>query len=44
MHLKRFKQKGTMRKEKNESTVEFPMELNIKDYLVDPTPMSSYIK
>lgn len=32
-----------MRKEKNDSKVDFPMELNMKDYLVDPLPMSSYI-
>lgn len=33
-----------MRKEKNDSKVEFPMELNMKDYLIDPLPMSSYIE
>ncbi len=42
LHLKRFKQKGTFRKEKNESKVIFPMSFDFSPYLIDPTPMDSY--
>ena len=43
LHLKRFKNKGTYRKEKNETNVQFPLMLNMTKYLIDPKPMSSYI-
>ncbi len=42
LHLKRFKQKGIIRKEKNETQVNFPSTLNMREYLINPLPMSSY--
>lgn len=42
LHLKRFKQKGLLRKEKNESNVVFPQVLDMNPYLIDSQPMSSY--
>ena len=42
LHLKRFKQKGTFRKEKNESNVIFPQHLDMTPYLIDSQPMTSY--
>lgn len=42
LHLKRFKSKGILRKEKNETNVKFPLSIDIKNYVIDPTPMSSY--
>lgn len=42
LHLKRFKQKGMLRKEKNESNVIFPQVLDMNPYLIDSDPMSSY--
>ena len=44
LHLKRFKQKGMIRKEKNESKVIFPTVLDMKPHLLDPRPISSYIE
>jgi ubiquitin C-terminal hydrolase len=44
LHLKRFKQKGLIKKEKNESKVIFPTVLDMKPYLIDPRPISSYIE
>ena len=43
LHLKRFKSKGIIRKEKNEANVQFPQNLDMGKYIIDPTPMSSYI-
>ena len=43
LHLKRFKQKGMYRKEKNESKVLFPIVLDMKPFLIDPHPFSSYL-
>lgn len=43
LHLKRFKSKGILRKEKNETNVKFPSILDITDYVIDATPMSTYI-
>ena len=42
LHLKRFKSKGLIRKEKNETNVKFPMTLDISKYVIDATPMSTY--
>jgi ubiquitin carboxyl-terminal hydrolase 4/11 len=42
LHLKRFKNKGTYRKEKNESRVLFPETLDMAPYLIDQSPLSSY--
>jgi hypothetical protein len=36
LHLKRFKNKGTYRKEKNEKNVVFPHILNMKKYVINP--------
>lgn len=44
LHLKRFKQKGILRKEKNETKVNFPPVLDMSPYLQDPLPMTSYQK
>lgn len=44
LHLKRFKNKGTWRKEKNETNVKFPLVLNMSQYVIDTRPMSSYIE
>lgn len=44
LHLKRFKQKGLIRKEKNESKVNFPGVLDMKQYVINPLPMSDYAK
>lgn len=44
LHLKRFKQKGLIKKEKNESKVIFPTVLDMKPYLLDHRPISSYIE
>lgn len=43
LHLKRFKNRGVYRKEKNEANIEFPHDLDIRKYVVDPHPISSYI-
>lgn len=43
LHLKRFKQKNSFRKEKNESKVNFPTTLDLKPFVIDKTPISSYI-
>ena len=43
LHLKRFKQKNSYRKEKNESKVLFPLTLDMKPYLHDDTPMFNYL-
>ena len=42
LHLKRFKQKGSYRKEKNESKVIFPSSMDFSPYIADPLPMASY--
>lgn len=42
LHLKRFKQRGGYRKEKNETKVQFPMILDITQHVGDPCPMESY--
>ena len=42
LHLKRFKQKGIIRKEKNETKVNFPTTLNMKPYVINPLPISHY--
>lgn len=44
LHFKRFKQKGIIRKEKNETKVDFPPVLNLKDYVINPDPISDYAK
>jgi ubiquitin C-terminal hydrolase len=43
LHLKRFKNKGTFRGEKNTRKVFIPLELNLQGNCVDPTPMSTYV-
>lgn len=42
LHLKRFKNKGSYRKEKNETRVHFPETLDMTPFLIDPSPLSSY--
>ena len=42
LHLKRFKQKGVIRKEKNETKVNFPPVLDLKPYVINPDPISCY--
>ena len=42
LHFKRFKQKGIIRKEKNEKKVDFPPVLDLKGYVINPEPISSY--
>ena len=42
LHLKRFKQKGIIRKEKNETKVNFPSILDMKEYLINTLPISGY--
>lgn len=42
LHLKRFKQKGIIRKEKNETKVNFPPTLDMKPFLINPSPISAY--
>lgn len=44
LHLKRFKSKGIVRKEKNEANVLFPLNLDLGKYVIDPKPMSTYIE
>jgi ubiquitin carboxyl-terminal hydrolase 4/11 len=42
LHLKRFKQKGLIRKEKNETKVNFPPLLDMSPYVIDPRPIAAY--
>lgn len=42
LHLKRFKQKGLIRKEKNETKVNFPGTLDMTKYVINPLPISDY--
>ena len=42
LHFKRFKQKGIIRKEKNETRINFPLVLDLKDHVVNPEPISDY--
>ena len=42
LHLKRFKQKGLIRKEKNETKVNFPTLLDMRPHLINPSPISGY--
>lgn len=44
LHLKRFKQKGIIRKEKNETKVNFPPLLDMKPNVINPNPISDYAK
>jgi uncharacterized UBP type Zn finger protein len=44
LHLKRFKQKGVIRKEKNETKVNFPSLLDLKPHVINPSPISDYSK
>jgi len=42
LHFKRFKQKGHIRKEKNETKVDFPPVLDLKDFVINPEPIAGY--
>lgn len=42
LHLKRFKNKGVFKKEKNETKVVFPENLDMSPYLIDRAPITSY--
>lgn len=42
LHLKRFKQKGIIRKEKNETKVHFPPILDMSGNVINTSPMSAY--
>lgn len=42
LHLKRFKNKGVFKKEKNETKVIFPEVLDMSPYLIDKAPIISY--
>ena len=42
LHIKRFKQKGLIRKEKNESKVNFPPVLDMKHHVINKDPISAY--
>jgi ubiquitin carboxyl-terminal hydrolase 4/11/15 len=42
LHLKRFKQKGTFKKEKNESLIHFPQALDLSPYVIDKKPVETY--
>ena len=44
LHFKRFKQKGIIRKEKNETRINFPLVLDLKEHAVNPEPISDYAK
>ena len=42
LHFKRFKQKGLIRKEKNQTKVDFPPVLDLKNYVINPEPIAGY--
>ena len=44
LHFKRFTQKGIIRKEKNETRINFPLVLDLKDHVINPEPISDYTR